>query len=96
MFVWVIYDISNDKTRRDVIKECMDMGLYRVQKSIFFGNIEEPDVKLLNLIFENITNLQEDSIYIFPMGKRELNNADFMGNSFKKDLVIDECSCVIF
>lgn len=96
MFVWVIYDIPDDKTRRNVIKECMNMGLYRVQKSIFFGNIEEPDVKLLNLIFENITNLEEDSIYIFPMGERELNNAYFMGNSFKRDLVIDECNYIVF
>ncbi len=96
MFVWVIYDIPNDKTRREVIKECMSIGLYRVQKSIFFGNIEEPDVKLLNLILENITDLEQDSIYMFPMDKRELKNADFIGNSFEKDLVIDECEYLIF
>lgn len=70
MFVWVLYDIPNDKKRREVIKECKNLGLYRVQRSIFFGNLEDGSIRLLTLILEYLTDIEEDSIYIFPMGKK--------------------------
>lgn len=96
MFVWVLYDIPNDKKRREVIKECKNLGLYRVQRSIFFGNLEDGSIRLLTLILEYLTDIEEDSIYIFPMGKKELNEAEFMGVSFNRDLVIDEYNTIIF
>ena len=37
MLYWVMYDISNDKNRRKVVKACKDKGLSRVQKSINLG-----------------------------------------------------------
>ena len=96
MFVWVLYDIPNDKKRREVIKECKNLGLYRVQRSIFFWNLEDGSIRLLTLILEYLTDIEEDSIYIFPMGKKELNEAEFMGVSFNRDLVIDEYNTIIF
>lgn len=45
MFVWVLYDIPDDKKRRAVIKECKNLGLYRVQRSIFFGNLEDGNIR---------------------------------------------------
>ena len=41
MLVWFIYDISDDRARRKIIKIALRAGLYRVQKSVFLGNIEK-------------------------------------------------------
>jgi crotonobetainyl-CoA:carnitine CoA-transferase CaiB-like acyl-CoA transferase len=37
---WAIYDISEDKKRSRVAKACKNIGLYRVQKSVFLGGSE--------------------------------------------------------
>ena len=42
-----MYDIADDKIRRKAIKICKNVGLYRVQKSIFLGDIEENDFEVL-------------------------------------------------
>ena len=39
MLTWVVYDISKDRTRTKIAKRCLDFGLYRVQKSVFLGDI---------------------------------------------------------
>ena len=40
VLIWVIYDISDDKTRSRVAKECKRYGLERVQKSVFLGKLK--------------------------------------------------------
>lgn len=90
MLTWVIYDITDDKIRRKIIKECKNTGLYRVQKSVFLGEIEDNDFDELKIKIEDIVNLDEDSVYIFPMSKKELNKAGLIGQVFDKEFVTDE------
>jgi len=37
--VWVVYDITDNTTRKNVARICLDKGLYRVQKSVFLGTL---------------------------------------------------------
>ncbi len=90
MLVWVIYDIGSNKVRNQVIKKCKNIGLYRVQKSVFLGEIENNDFDELKLVLDNIINGENDSVYIFPMSKAELNKAGLLGQAFDKELVTDE------
>lgn len=90
MLVWVIYDISSDKIRRKAIKVCKNTGLYRVQKSVFLGEIEENDFDELKLKMEDIIDLDNDSVYVFPMSKKGLSQAGLIGQAFDKELVTDE------
>lgn len=96
MFIWVIYDVKQNKTRNRVIKQCIKSGLYRVQKSVFFGNIETADLKPLKLMLKYIIDKEEDSIYIFPMNKKHLDDARFIGVSFDKELVCGEKEVMFF
>lgn len=96
MFIWVVYDIKENKIRNRVIKQCEKYGLYRVQKSVFFGNVEDKQVYPLKVIIKNIIDLKEDSVYIFPMNKKHLDEARFIGLSFDKSLVIGERESVFF
>ena len=90
MLVWVMYDIADDKIRRKAIKICKNVGLYRVQKSIFLGDIEENDFDEVKLRLEDTVDLKNDSVYVFTMIKKELNKAGLIGQAFDKELVTDE------
>ena len=90
MLVWVMYDIADDKIRRKAIKICKNVGLYRVQKSIFLGDIEENDFDEVKLRLEDTVDLKNDSVYVFTMSKKELNKAGIIGQAFDKELVTDE------
>ena len=90
MLVWVMYDIADDKIRRKAIKICKNVGLYRVQNSIFLGDIEENDFDEVKLRLEDTVDLKNDSVYVFTMSKKELNKAGLIGQAFDKELVTDE------
>ena len=90
MLVWVMYDIADDKIRRKAIKICKNVGLYRVQKSIFLGDIEENDFDEVKLRLEDTVDLKNDSVSVFTMSKKELNKAGLIGQAFDKELVTDE------
>jgi CRISPR-associated protein Cas2 len=90
MITWVIYDIQSDKTRNKVIKKCKNYGLYRVQKSVFLGEIVENQIDELKIVFEDLVDLENDSVYVFPMSRSELNIAGLIGKAFDKELITDE------
>ena len=90
MIIWVLYDIKKDKVRNKVSKFCEQSGLYRVQYSVFLGNITENDKDTLQLQIEEIINTETDSVYIFPMNKTELRQTALLGQAFDKDLITDE------
>lgn len=90
MLVWVMYDIKNDRIRTKLAKECKNIGLYRVQKSVFLGEIEENDFDEIKLKAEDLIDLEKDSVYIFPMSKAELNKAGLIGQAFDEELVTNE------
>ncbi len=90
MLVWVMYDIKNDRVRNKLAKECQNKGLYRVQKSVFLGDIETNDFDEIKIIAEDLIELDADSVYVFTMNKAELNKAGLIGQAFDKGLVTDE------
>ncbi len=96
MIAWVIYDIKKDKPRTRIAKLCKQAGLYRVQKSVFLGSMEENEKDSLRLEFEELINTETDSIYIFPMNKSELKQTILMGQAFDKRLITDEVKALFF
>jgi CRISPR-associated protein Cas2 len=90
MLVWAIYDISSNKVRNRVIKFCKNIGLYRVQKSVFLGNINTNEIDELKVQSEDIINPETDSVYIFPMCESDFKKAVLLGQAFDEDLVTDE------
>ncbi|NLP14202.1 MAG: CRISPR-associated endonuclease Cas2 [Clostridium sp.] len=90
MLTWVIYDIVSNKTRNKVIKKCKNVGLYRVQKSVFLGDLESNKFDELKLELDSMIDGEKDSVYVFTMSKAELNKAGLLGQAFDKELVTDE------
>jgi CRISPR-associated protein Cas2 len=89
MLTWVVYDITKDRTRTRVAKRCLDMGLYRVQKSIFLGDLAANRVEEILLFSEEMLDMDTDSVYIFPMCREDFEKVRVVGQGFDRALVAD-------
>lgn len=87
MICWVLYDIENDRARTKAAKCCKQAGLYRVQLSVFLGEIEASEKDALQLQMEALINPDRDKVYIFPMSRDELRQTILLGQAFDKKLV---------
>jgi CRISPR-associated protein Cas2 len=96
MICWVLYDIKKNKPRGKVAKICRKSGLYRVQKSVFLGSLEDNEKDTLQLIVEELIDRENDSVYIFPMNKNELKQTALLGQAFDKKLITDEIKALFF
>jgi len=91
-----MYDIQNDKARSRVAKFCEQIGLTRVQYSVFLGTIEPNGKDTLQIQIEETIDTANDSVYIFPMSKDELKETVLLGQAFDKDLVTDNIKEMFF
>ena len=96
MICWLIYDIQKNKPRTRVAKICKLSGLYRVQKSVFLGSLDENERDTLHLQVKELIDEETDSVYIFPMSKNELRQTVLLGQAFDKKLVTDEVKALFF
>lgn len=90
MIYWVMYDITENKIRNRAVRACKDKGLYRVQKSIFIGDLNKNQKDELKIIMERLVDESTDSIYIFPSSRDMLYDTDLIGNGFDKELVSND------
>lgn len=90
LLVWVIYDIVNNRQRSKLAKFCKQQGLYRVQKSVFLGTLNQQQIGELAAYSEGTINPDEDSVYIFPMCQEDFRKVRLQGRAFDKQMVTDE------
>ncbi len=90
MICWVMYDIKKDKTRTKISKACEQMGLERVQYSVFLGTMDSNTKDTLELMIQELIDTKTDSVYIFPMSKDELKETVLLGQAFDKKLITNE------
>jgi CRISPR-associated protein Cas2 len=90
MLVWLIYDITENRTRNKISTIAKQSGLYRVQKSVFLGNIDKNTLDELMLQSDELLDETTDSLYAFPMCKQDFQAVILKGQAFDKSLVTDE------
>lgn len=90
MLTWVIYDITENKIRSRVANICKDYGLYRVQKSVFLGDLNRNDLDSLVLKSEETIDPETDSTYIFPVCDTCFKKKKLLGKAFDEKLVKNE------
>ena len=96
MLVWAIYDISKNKIRSKVAKMCKDIGLYRVQKSVFLGKLARNELDELAVRSLDSIDKTTDSVYIFPMCEQDFRRCRLLGQGFDRAMVTDELLTKIF
>jgi CRISPR-associated protein Cas2 len=90
MLTWVVYDISKDRTRTKIARRCLDFGLYRVQKSVFLGDVPSNRVEEIILFSQELLNLETDAVYVFPMCRPDFERVRIVGQGFDREMVADE------
>jgi CRISPR-associated protein Cas2 len=90
MLTFVVYDISKDRTRTKIAKRCLDFGLYRVQKSVFLGDIESNRIDEIVLASQELMDEKTDSVYVFPLCREDFDKVRIVGQGFDRKLVADE------
>lgn len=90
LLVWVIYDITENKVRQKVSDRCKSYGLYRVQKSVFLGDLNTNERDSLGVECEELIDIDRDSVYIFPMDEQSFKKVQLIGQAFDRKLVSDE------
>ncbi|MHC1583242.1 MAG: CRISPR-associated endonuclease Cas2 [Methanosarcinales archaeon] len=73
-----------------IARICLNHGLYRVQKSVFLGNLNHNERDSLALECEEIIDSGVDSVYIFPMDGESFKKVKLLGQAFDKKLVSGE------
>lgn len=96
MLVWVIYDITGNSLRKKVSDTCKNYGLYRVQKSVFLGDLNANQRDSLAVECEDIIDPDVDSVYVFPMDDESFRKVKLIGQAFDKELVSDEILTTFF
>lgn len=94
MITWILYDIGNDRARSKVAKSCKQAGLYRVQLSVFLGEVTPNKLDGLQLEIESLINPDKDKVYIFPMSKAGLQKSILLGQAFDRKLVSDQVTAL--
>ena len=79
---WILYDISDNKSRRCVVKACKEAGLYRVQKSVFLGTVKHNRMDELSMRIEAQIDKGTDRVYIFPMCVSDFRKVILQGQEF--------------
>jgi len=88
--VWVVYDIAKNTPRNHVAQICKGKGLYRVQKSVFLGDLNANERDSLALECGHEIDPEVDSLYVFPMDDESFKKVKLLGQAFDKKLVSDE------
>lgn len=90
MILWVLYDIADDRSRTRVARHCKQAGLYRVQYSVFLGEVTADERDALHLDIKDEIAEEVDKVYLFTLTKKELKQAILMGQAFDRKFATAE------
>jgi CRISPR-associated protein Cas2 len=89
VLTWVLYDITDDRRRGKAARACLQVGLYRVQKSVFLGTLGDSELDELVVRLEALVDSGRDSVYAFPMCRTDFAKVVLLGQAFDEKLVTD-------
>jgi CRISPR-associated protein Cas2 len=90
MLTWVVYDIAKDRTRTRIAKRCLDFGLYRVQKSVYLGDLPPNRVEEVLQFSQELLDPHTDAVFVFPMCREDFERVRIVGQGFDRQMVADE------
>ena len=90
MLTWVIYDVSEDKRRNRIAKTCKEYGLYRIQKSVFLGDIPSQRADEIAEFSADLIDEKTDAVFILPCCREDFEKRIVVGKkTFDETLVRD-------
>lgn len=98
MIFFVMYDIEDDKVRRQVFKYLLKLGCYRVQRSVFLADL--PNSKY-DQVRKDLTEVQaaydnNDSILVVPISTDYLTAMKIIGQTIDIDVITKTRNTLFF
>jgi len=88
MLIWVIYDISEDRERTKIAKACEQYGLYRIQKSVFLGDLPPHCADEIAEFSRELIDENTDAVFILPCCQADFDKRITVGRKdFDEELV---------
>jgi CRISPR-associated protein Cas2 len=98
VLAFIMYDIENNRIRRYLAKYLEKEGYVRVQKSVFFGNIDRSFHKNVCATLKEVNERYDngDSIMVLPVSIDMFNNLKVIGKNLDYELVVEQKSTLFF
>jgi len=98
MIFFVMYDIEDNKVRRQIFKYLLKMGCYRVQRSVFLADL--PNAKY-DQIRKDLVEVQaayenNDSILVVPISTDYLTAMKIIGQTIDVDIITQKRNTLFF
>uniref|UniRef100_UPI00018408ED Uncharacterized protein n=1 Tax=Saccharolobus solfataricus TaxID=2287 RepID=UPI00018408ED len=71
MKLLVVYDVSDDSKRNKLANNLKKLGLERIQRSAFEGDMDSQRMKDLVRVVKLIVDTNTDIVHIIPLGIRD-------------------------
>ncbi len=98
MLFFVMYDIEDDKVRREIAKYLQDKGCVRVQKSIFFASTERKIYSEINKTIKDVNEFYQnnDSIFLVPVSTDQIRSMKIIGQNVDFDIIMGNRNTLFF
>lgn len=98
MLIFVMYDIESDKVRRLVAKYLEQKGCFRIQKSIFLGNVDRAVAGEIKSELAGVQALYDnhDSIIVCPVASDEIRAMTVIGQNIDVDIITGARNTLFF
>lgn len=87
MKLLIFYDIVETRNRNNIVYTLESYSFYRVQKSVFMGNINENKYKTFQIELSRQV-AATDLLYIVPLSEYSFKNIMTLGHSIYPELLI--------
>jgi len=98
MLFFVMYDIEDDKVRKEIAKYLESKGCVRIQKSIFFASAHRDIFREIHQTIKEVQEYYEnhDSIIIVPVSTDEIRSMKIIGKNIDFDIVMNKGNTLFF
>lgn len=98
MIYFVMYDIEDNKVRREIAKYLERMGCVRVQKSIFLAETERAVYRQISLNLAEINQMYDnnDSILLVPVSTDQIGAMKIIGQEIEVDAILNNKNTLFF
>ncbi len=98
MIFFVMYDIEDNKVRKQVADYLIAKGCVRVQKSVYMAELPRGEFEQMNQALKEVQEAYEnnDSIIFVPISTDELRAMRLIGKNIDFELVANEPSTLFF
>ncbi|MEK6482152.1 CRISPR-associated endonuclease Cas2 [Catalinimonas sp. 4WD22] len=98
MICIIMYDIEDNKIRREVAKYLLKKGCQRIQKSVFLGKMDYPMFRELHQTLKDLQEVYEndDSILLVPISENELQKMKMIGRNISFELTLGQRNTLFF